>query len=450
MKHQIFLFGLLLAVAAILVLPAAAQTIGGDQGYFLISSSPSGASLIFDGSYKGTTPVTVAVYTTADPTHTVQLTKSGYYDYTDTIYGNPDPDQTIPYSYTMMFIPVTPEPTITIGGGTGYYQISSVPSGANVYFDGTYRGTTPVTVEVYTTGTPGHNVRWNLPGYQDAYQSLSGNPPEGQTIPVNAYLTPVTPVSQYGNIYVTSSPSGAVAYLDGSRNLVTPNTFTNVLTGSHTVRFSLSGYQDVTRSVTVYQGDTSQVSVSMTPLSPTSGSIYATSVPQGALVYVDGAYYGPSPQLASGLAPGYHQVRLTLSGFQDWVGQVMVSSGKTTQVSQTLTVSPTGQPTVIPGTGTLQISSTPSGAAVYVDNAYMGVTPVTLSSISAGSHVVSLQLTGYANWGVTAQVAAGQTTPIAATLTPVAVPTTKAPLPAFIVIGSLAAAALLLLSRRDR
>jgi len=40
----------------------------------------------------------------------------------------------------------------SIGGDVGYYQIDSVPSGAEVHFDGQYRGTTPVTVEVYSTG----------------------------------------------------------------------------------------------------------------------------------------------------------------------------------------------------------------------------------------------------------------------------------------------------------
>jgi hypothetical protein len=445
MKHLSSIFILTLFMAALLlILPAAAQ-IGGDQGYYAITSSPSGASVTFDGSYKGTTPVTVSVYTTGSILeHTISMTLSGYYPYSDTIFGNPGPGETIPYHADLVYIPVT-EPTTPIGGGKGYYSISSVPSGANVYFDNSYKGTTPVTVEVSTTGTPGHTVRVTLSGYQDWTTSLSGNPSEGQTIPVNAYLTPL---SQYGSISVNSNPQGATAILDGGSSQRTPCTFNNVLTGSHNIQVSLSGYQLYSTTVSVSSGRTTSVYATLNQITPNTGTIYATSLPQGASVYVDGVYYGPTPQLASGLSPGYHQVRLSLQGFQDWTGQVLVTSGGTTTVSQTLSASPTTGPTFVPGTGTLDVSSSPVGAQVYLDNVYMGITPITLTQVSAGSHVVLLKLSGYADWEVTAQVAAGQTTPVSGLLAPVTTQPTKGPLPGVLALVSLGAAALVLWIRK--
>jgi hypothetical protein len=444
MKHHRSAIPLILIAALVFALPAAAQ-IGGDQGYFSISSSPTGASVTFDGSFKGTTPVTVAVYTSSTPQHTVSLSLAGYQPWMQTINENPGAGETIPIHADLIFIPVT-EPTTLIGGGKGYYAISSVPSGASVYFDNTFRGTTPLTVEVASTGTPGHTIRMTLPGYQDWDASYPGNPAEGQTIQVTAYLTPVT---QYGSISVDSNPDRATAILDGGSSQLTPCTFSSVLPGVHTIQVSLSGYQPYSTTTSVSAGKSTYVFASLTALAPTTGTIYATSLPQGASVYVDGKYYGPAPQLATGLTPGFHEVRLALSGFEDWVGQVQVFAGQTTTVSQTLPASPTTRPTTAPGTGTLSVSSSPSGAQVFVDNAYMGITPISLSPISAGSHAVLLKLTGYADFEVTAQVSAGQTTPVSATLIPVTTQPTQGPVPAPLALIALVTAALLLWLRKN-
>ncbi len=443
-KHHHISVVIILLAAFFAVLPAAAQ-IGGDQGFFAITSTPSGASVTFDGSYKGTTPVTVAVYTSANPEHTVSLSLSGYQPWMQSINENPGAGETIPIHADLIFIPVT-EPTTLVGAGKGYYAISSVPSGASVYFDNTYRGTTPLTVEVSSTGTPGHTIRVTQQGYQEWDASYPGNPADGQTIQVNAYLTPVT---QYGSISVDSNPDRATAILDGGSSQLTPCTFNNVLPGTHTIQVSLTGYQPYSTTTTVSAGKSTYVFASLSQITPDTGTIYATSLPQGASVYVDGVYYGPAPQLASGLSPGFHEVRLALAGFQDWVGQVQVFAGQTTTVSQTLPASPTTPPTVVPGTGTLSVSSSPAGAQVYLDNVYMGVTPLSLTSVSAGSHLVLLKLTGYADFEVTAQVSAGQTTPVTAILTPVTTQPTQGPIPAPLALVALVAAALLLWTRKN-
>jgi hypothetical protein len=445
MKQSYLIFILLLVAGAfLLVLPVAAQ-IGGDQGYFEISSTPSGASVYLDGSYEGTTPVTAAVYITGVPEHTISITLAGYQTWEETIPMNPSAGETIPIHADLVYIPITQSPTPP-GSGKGYYAIYSVPSGAAVYFDNAYQGETPVTVEVSTTGTPGHTIRVTYPGYQDWVSSYPGNPSEGQTINVNAYLTPVT---QYGSISVDSNPDRATAILDGGSSQLTPCTFNNVIAGSHTVQVSLAGYQPYSTTASVGAGKSTYVFASLTPSAPSTGSIYAVSLPQGASVYVDGQYYGPAPQIASGLTPGYHQVRLSLQGFQDWAGQVLVTAGTTTTVSQTLYATPTTSPTFTPGTGTLQVSSSPTGAQVFLDNVYVGITPITVPQVTAGSHTVLLKLSQYEDWQVTAQVASGQTTPVTATLVPTTTTQpTQGPLPGILALVALGAVAFLLWNRK--
>jgi len=47
---------------------------------------------------------------------------------------------------------------------------------------------------------------------------------------------------------------------------------------------------------------------------------------------------------------------------------------------------------------TLQFSSSPSGAQIYLDNKLEGITPLTISNVPAGQHSVEYQLSGYNNW----------------------------------------------------
>ena len=63
---------LIIAVAMIGSVTAAenvsiSQPIGGDRGYYDISSSPSGASASVDGTSVGLTPTTATIYVTGTP-----------------------------------------------------------------------------------------------------------------------------------------------------------------------------------------------------------------------------------------------------------------------------------------------------------------------------------------------------------------------------------------------
>ena len=168
-------------------------------------------------------------------------------------------------AYQPVTLPVTPEITqpIAPGGGTGYFLISSFPSGADVYFDGPYVGETPVTIPVSTTGNPKHTINIRLPGYEAYTQTYNGNPQEGQTITISATLTPSATV---GQIQVQSFPSGAVAYLDRGQSQTTPAYFTNVPVGTHEISVYLSGYTTYFTSVTVNKAQTSVVNAQLSPV----------------------------------------------------------------------------------------------------------------------------------------------------------------------------------------
>ncbi|MFH1961595.1 MAG: PEGA domain-containing protein, partial [bacterium] len=73
----------------------------------------------------------------------------------------------------------------------------------------------------------------------------------------------------------------------------------------------------------------------------------------------------------------------------------------------------------------LSITSSPSGAKIYLDSTDTGsVTTQVFTNISPGTHTIKLTLSGYQDWYGTATVTAGSDTYVYATLTPVSTLTT--------------------------
>ncbi|WFN35368.1 PEGA domain-containing protein [Methanogenium sp. S4BF] len=74
---------------------------------------------------------------------------------------------------------------------------------------------------------------------------------------------------------------------------------------------------------------------------------------------------------------------------------------------------------VTAGPPTILISSSPSGAGVYIEGAYKGDTPLDLTGrYSPGSYSIELRKDGYISWLGTLEVKSSETTSISATLMP--------------------------------
>ena len=116
----------------------------------------------------------------------------------------------------------------------------------------------------------------------------------------------------------------------------------------------------------------------------------------------------------------------------------------------TPTVSVTTIPTTAAMTGSFALSSTPDGAAVLIDNLYVGRTPVTVPDLAPGNHTVLLELEGYEPWSGAFSVEAGATVAVNATLSlkPAQTQTRAAGSPLIALAGAGIAAAFLLARRK--
>jgi hypothetical protein len=294
----------------------------------------------------------------------------------------------------------------------GYYQIDSIPLGADVVFDGHFVGETPATVTISGIGVLEHTVSISMPGYATWTRTYPQNPTGGQIVYISATLTPQT---NFGSIVVTSSPTGALATIDGGKGQITPWTYTGLQSGPHIVQVFLSGYTSYSETVEVPPGGTARVNAVLTPLQNV-GSIQVISSPGGADLYIDGVYRGVTATTVGNLIAGDHNMRLRLSGYRDYTETVTVTSGRVTVVKPTLVQN------TQPETGDIQVSSSPAGASIYLDNTFQGITQSTghieLTGIAPGPHQLVLTLDNYQDYSSSVQVMAGQVTVIAASLTP--------------------------------
>jgi len=440
MSNKIVIVGIaILAILIIAASPGSAEGIVGNQiGWLTFHTNVDGATIYIDGNAVGTTAnqeYTYTVYLDGSPSSmpkTAYATKAGYDNSATVSVSIPSAGETL--NYYMTLNPNTPS--------TGTLYIQSSPANAQLYVDGTYYGLTPHTVSGLSPGS--HSVLVQKSGYQD--WSSTAQVSSGSTTTVSATLTAV---QTYGTISVRSSPSGASVYLDGSYQGTTPMTISGVVKGGHNIELQKSGYYEWSGTVTVNAGQTTTVSRTLTQIpSPTTGTIAVSSTPGGAYIYLDGAYEGVTPYSGSfiihNVGAGSHTIRLSLSGYQDSTVTTNVQGGGTATVS--IPLNPT---TPVSETGTLDITSNPTGANVYINNEYKGLAPLTVT-LPAGEYSVKFTLSGYTDSTVTAIVNSGGTSTVQGSLVPASKPTqTGVSSLVILTAGIIGAAAFILLSRRE-
>ncbi len=413
---------------------ASAQTLGGDKGSFSFNSVPSGADVILDGVFEGETPLVVDVSTTGNPQHTIQMNLAGYEPWTSSYNGNPAAGEVIPITATLV-------PSVQFGS----IRVSSNPSNAQAVLDDSKSCYTACTFTEIPVGT--HTVSVYYSGYETYYTTV--NVQAGVTTQVSATLSPTVTV---GSLSVSSSPSGASVYVDNVYRGTTTAVVGNLQAGSHNVLIVKAGYQNWQNSVKVTAGTATYVNAQLdADPTPAYGTVSITSNPPGADVYADGRYVGRTrsdgPLVFTQVTPGTHSLTISKAGYQDYTGTGTIVAGHDYPISVTLQAVPN------PTTGSISVNSGPSNAEVYVNNLYRGYSPVTVDGLTPGSYTVMVKLSGYETWQSAANVIAGQTTQISATLiqaqatTPVP---TQSPMPSPLMAMVVVAAGAALFLARNR
>ena len=202
------------------------------------------------------------------------------------------------------------------------------------------------------------------------------------------------------DVAVASTPSGAKVQIDGKGDPAWNTPFAAKLSpGSHTVTFTKSGFVGDTKSVTVAAGKSSRVDGK---LSEALLSAAVTSDPVGASIELDGKQTGKVTPAVLPVAKGDHTFVFRKEGFQDFLKKATVKEGEALALTATLkAVQKESAGNIfkkIFGGGdkvSLQVSSDPKGAEIYVEGNYLNKKTPSKISLAPGDYELQLRLDGY-------------------------------------------------------
>ena len=201
--------GLVIAfVLMALLIPAIAaeETIGGDQGWYVIHCNEIGAKVYLDDKYVGTIEkeiLTVPAYSSGTPYQTITVKKYGFTPYTDTLTRVPSKGEQVDLYATLNAAPQTTQ--TLLGGDMGWYVVHCNVDGATVLFDSSNKGEISqgtVYVPVYSTGTPYRTLTVKKEGFSTYTAAIEDIPAKGETVDLYATLNPAVTTAA-----TTSSPA---------------------------------------------------------------------------------------------------------------------------------------------------------------------------------------------------------------------------------------------------
>lgn len=199
-----------------------------------VRSQPPGATILIDGIEAGRTPQTLEVGAGA---HEIALSLPGYATWRDRL--------TVTANEALAL------PEVDLQPAQGRLQLSSIPRGASVTVNGSFRGNTPLDLLL----TPGrsHTLTLSAPGYRtlEHRQTVTSDGNEPLQLELQAIL---------GSVVLDVQPADAKVEIDGEA--VAPGTTEVKLTATaHRIAASKDGHEPWTGTVTPKPGFEQRVTI---------------------------------------------------------------------------------------------------------------------------------------------------------------------------------------------
>jgi len=208
-------------------------------GYIDITSEPSRAEIFINEQKMGITPTTIEL--TAGQ-HSLKLRKNLYHTYSGTFELQEKETKNLE---TFQLLPMF-----------GYYQVTSTPSGAQVFLDGKPMGTAPIAKTKIASGTHQLRVIYNL--YHEHEEEFAIQ--DGDNKKFDVTLKPA-----HGTLIVNSQPeSDANVYVDDVLVGTTPYTNDQIASGQYRVKIDKDLWMGAEEIIRIYDEQTTDKTLLLT------------------------------------------------------------------------------------------------------------------------------------------------------------------------------------------
>jgi len=220
------------------------------------------------------------------------------------------------------------------------------------------------------------------------------------------------PTKGLSAIHVVTDVLGATASVLGPAGRAisecqTPCSFNNLLPAHYSLQIQKDGYQSVQTALQLKIGEVQDQKFHLDSLAK---GLFISSRPPGAEVFINGALQSGKTPVTLPLAAGAFNLVVRLNGYEAYVGQVQVKDN--VQTTMELELKPRAQPHV----AWAQVTTTPTGAEIFVDGVSSGKFSPARVQIPAGAHTLVVKLSGFQPAKRTIEATEGGTVTITETM----------------------------------
>ena len=256
------------------------------------------------------------------------------------------------------------EKTINLRPAHGFINVNTEPEeGAIIYIDGKKVGTSPYKSDKLASGT--YKVKALMTMYNPVEQTITVT--DGNTTQATLNMS-----ANFVNVTINTDADADI-YIDDE--FKAKGAWSGRLSeGTHFFETRKDKHRTQYKNVNLVLGINE--TINMKNLEPIYGFLELRSNPTKADIYIDGQHIGQTPRVINDLLIGDHELKLQKQGCATLTKTITIKEGETTALNETLS---TGKE--------VSISTGQSGDKIYVDNEYVGLSPLT-ANISYGKHEI--------------------------------------------------------------
>ena len=244
----------------------------------------------------------------------------------------------------------------------GFINITSEPeSDAVVFINNKKVGTTPYQSDKMASGT--YNIRVVKDMYKTTEQTftIADENTTNAVVKLSANFVNLTIDTDIdSDIYIDEQYKGKGKWSG------------RIFDGAHFVEVKKDKHRTISKNLNLVLGK--DVNIEIEAPEPITGMLDISSVPVKADIYINGKHYGTTPRIISDLLIGDYTLKLEKQGCASVTKIITIEENTTLAIKENL---PTGKEVVI--------KTDQSGDKIYVDDNYIGTSPIT-TNLSYGSH----------------------------------------------------------------